>query len=268
MPVLVIARTVLQGYTTRGEGMQDLRINTTAARLMAWSGVALVVSLIIAQGFLMGFIPPPSPALSAQEIAQTYIDRKLAIRFGTLIECIGFTFYLTWSMSIVFFMRRMERGMPVLSYTSIACAGGGYVFFLLMPITWAVLAFRPESLDPAFLQIANDFVWFIFILSWPPFAVFMLLIAAAVLTDKSRAPVFPRWVGYLNIWTAVLIIPAGLIEFFKTGPFAYDGIISFWMVWFIFFGWIIGMTAIVLRACTAEKRRQLAEDRVGDDVLA
>jgi hypothetical protein len=246
--------------------VHDLRINTPITRVMAWSGVALVISLVVAQGVLMGFIPPPSPAHSAQQIAQLYIDRKLRIRVGTLIECVGFTFYLTWSMSIVFFMRRMERGMPVLSYTAIANAGGGYVFFLLMPITWAALAFRPETLDPAFLQVANDYVWFVFILSWPPFAVFMILIAVAVLRDQNTIPIFPRWVGFLNLWTAVLIIPAGLVEFFKTGPFAYDGVISFWFVWIVFFGWIIGMTAITLRACTVEKRRQVAADQLTGDV--
>jgi len=246
--------------------MQTLRINTSIAKVMAWSGVVLVISLIVAQGFLMGFIPPPSPASSAQQIAQLYIDHKISIRLATLIECVGFTFYLTWSMSIVFFMFKMERGMPILSYTAIANAGGGYVFFLLMPITWAALAFRPESLDPAFLQIANDFVWFVFVLSWPPFAVFMILIAVAVLRDQNPDPIFPRWVGYLNIWTAVLIVPAGLIEFFKAGPFAYDGIISFWFVWLVFFGWIIGMCAITLRACTREKARQVAQARSEDQV--
>lgn len=246
--------------------MQDLQIHTPTARVMAWSGVALVISLVVAQGVLMGFIPPPSPAHSASEIAQLYIDRKLAIRVGTLIECVGFTFYLTWSMSIVFFMRKMERGMPVLSYTAIALAGGGYVFFLLMPITWAALAFRPETLDPAILQVANDYVWFVFILSWPPFAMFMVLIAVAVLRDRNPTPIFPRWVGYLNLWTAVLIIPAGLVEFFTTGPFAYDGAISFWFVWIVFFGWIIGMSVIVLRACAAEKRGQLAEQEHGGEV--
>ncbi len=246
--------------------MQDMRINTAITRVMAWSGVVLVISLAVAQGVLMGFIPPPSPAHSAQEIAQLYIDRKLSIRVGTLIECVGFTFYLTWSMSIVFFMRKMERGMPVLSYTAIANAGGGYVFFLLMPITWAALAFRPETLDPALLQVANDYVWFVFILSWPPFALFMILIAVAVLRDQNATPIFPRWVGFFNLWTAVLIIPAGLVEFFKTGPFAYDGAISFWFVWIVFFGWIVGMSAITLRACTAEKRRQVAEDQLSGEV--
>jgi hypothetical protein len=234
--------------------MDDLRIRPGVASAMSISGIVLVISLIVAQGFLMGFIPPPSPAMSATQIAQIFIDRKLSIRIGTLLECVGFTFYLTWSMSIVFFMRKMERGMPILSYTAIANAGGGYVFFLLMPITWAALAFRPETLAPAAIQIANDYVWFVFLLSWPPFAVFMLLIAGAVLGDRSPSPAFPRWVGYFNIWTAVLIIPAGLIEFFKTGPFAYDGVISFWFVWIIFFGWIISMSVITLRAIARERR--------------
>ena len=158
-----------------------------------------------------------------------------------------------------------HSGLKFIAAVNGACAGGGYVFFLLMPITWAALAFRPEQLDPNLLQVANDYVWFVFILSWPPFAVFMLMIAAAVLRDHNPTPIFPRWVGYLNLWTAVLIVPAGLIEFFKTGPFAYNGEVSFWFVWIVFFGWIIGMTAIVLRACTAEKKRQLAEASLGGE---
>ena len=242
-------------------GMQVQRIDTTVVSLMAWSGIVLVISLVVAQGILMGFIPPPSPAMTADEIKQIYVDRKLGIRIGSLIECIGFTFYLTWSMAIVIFMRRMERGMPVLTYTSIANNGGGYVFFLLMPITWGALAFRPESLSPEAIQIANDYIWFIFILSWPPFALFMVYIATAVLRDPNPVPIFPRWVGFFNLWTAVLIIPAGLIEFFTTGPFAYDGAISFWWVWLEFFGWIMVMSWVVLRACKVEKQRQIDEDR-------
>ena len=241
--------------------MSVQRIDTRVVSLMAWSGIALIVSLAVAQGLLMGFIPPPSPAMSAEAIKAIYVERKLGIRVGSLIECIGFTFYLTWSMSIVIFMRRMERGIPVLSWTSIANNGGGYVFFLLMPITWGALAFRPETLAPEIIQIANDYIWFVFILSWPPFALFMVFVATAVLRDPSPQPVFPRWVGFFNLWTAVLIIPAGLVEFFTSGPFAYDGPISFWWVWLEFFGWILVMSIVVLRACRIERQRQLDEDR-------
>ncbi|WP_428381784.1 hypothetical protein [Nevskia ramosa] len=232
------------GTTTGPE--QYLARDVAVAKLLAWSGIALVISLVITQGFLMGFIPPPSPNLSAQELAQIFIDRKIGIRIGSLIQCICYSFWGTWAISIVVCMRRMERGIPVVTYASIANAGGAWVFFLLMPITWAMIAFRPESMDPKFIQIMNDYVWFIFILSWPPFAIFMVLIATAIFRDHNLPTIYPRWVAFFNLWCAVLITPAGLIEFVKTGPFAYDGAISFWFIYIVFFGWIMVMSFVTL----------------------
>jgi len=48
--------------------------------------MALVVSLVITQGFLMGFIPPPSPALSAEELTQIFIDRDELRQNGHTLE--------------------------------------------------------------------------------------------------------------------------------------------------------------------------------------
>lgn len=234
--------------------MQDTSINGTIAKVFVLTGVALVVALLVSQGFLMRFIPPPSPALSAEQLAQIFIDRKIAIRLGTLIQCVCYTFWLTWGMAITFFIRKMEKGMPMITYASTANVGGGYVFFLLMPITWAALAFRPEQMDPRFLQIMNDWVWFVFILSWPPFSIFMIFIATAIFRDHNVPAVYPRWVAFFNLWCAVLIMPAGLIEFFKTGPFAYDGLISFWFIYIVFFGWILVMTWATLKAIAVEQR--------------
>ena len=222
--------------------------NSATLKAMIYSGLILVVCLGVTQGLIMGFIPPPSPNLSAEELAQIFIDRKSQIRLGTFLQCIGYTFYLTWGMAIVMLMRKMEKGLPVLTYTSIANIGGGYVFFLLMPITWAMIAFRPELMDPKFIQIMNDFVWFIFILSWPPFAIFMIFIALAIFRDQNIPSIFPRWAGYFNLWCAFVISPAALIEFFKTGPFAYDGLISFWFIYIVFFGWIVIMSVLSLKA--------------------
>ncbi|WP_029891244.1 hypothetical protein [Polycyclovorans algicola] len=229
--------------------------NGPLIKVMAYSGMVLVVALALSQGWLMGFIPPPSPALDAESLKQIFIDRKIGIRAGTVIQCICYTFYLTWAMSIVMMMRKMERGTPVLTYLSVANTGGGYVFFLLMPITWAMMAFRPEAMGADFMQIMNDWVWFIFILSWPPFAVFMVSIAIAIFRDQSVPTVYPRWVAFFNLWCAVLISPAALIELFKTGPFAYDGLISFWFIYIVFFGWIMIMSTVTIKAVNAEKRR-------------
>jgi hypothetical protein len=218
-------------------------------KAMAWSGVLLVVALAASYA-IMGFLPPPSPGLPAETIKAIFVERAPSIRIGTMIECIGYTFYLTWAMSIVIMLRRMETGLPVISWTSMANAGGGYVLFLIQPITWAALAYRPDLVDAWFLQIMNDWVWFTFILSWPPFALFMVMIGIAVLRDHNVPRIMPRWVAFINFWCALAISPAALIEFFKTGPFTYAGVIDFWFIFVVFFGWMVVMTVVIVRAAS------------------
>lgn len=43
-------------------------------------------------------------------------------------------------------------------------------------------------------------------------------------------------------------MPAGLIYFFKTGPFAYDGAFAFWRPVTVFFVWATAMCWALLRA--------------------
>ncbi|MDP3675249.1 MAG: hypothetical protein Q8R44_09145 [Novosphingobium sp.] len=225
-------------------------------KALAWSGVVLVLSLAISFA-LMGFFPPPSPALPPEAIKAVFVERATEIRIGTAIECLGFTFYVTWACAIVVVMRQMERGVPVATMASLALAGGGLVLFLIMPFTWATLAYRAPLLDAWFIQFMNDFAWFTFILSWPPFAVFMVLIGITILRDRNSPPLMPRWVAYYNFWSAIAISPAALIEFFKTGPFTYTGAIDFWFIFAVFFGWMVVMTLFTVRACDELVRREI-----------
>jgi hypothetical protein len=228
---------------------------------MAWSGTVLVVSLFAAY-LHMGFLPPPRPDLAPEAIKEIFIGRQAEIRLAAAVLSVSFVFYLTWAMSIVMMMRPMERGLPILTWTSIANAGGGFVFFLLQPITWATLAYRPEILPPWFLQFMYDWVWFIFILSWPPFAIFMLMIGIAILRDHNMPRIMPKWVAYLNLWCALTISPAVLILFFKTGPFTYSGLIDFWFIFIVFFGWMVMMTIATLKAADALAVREASHEAV------
>lgn len=74
------------------------RTNVALIKAMAWSGLPLVACLAASYAW-MGFLPPPSPGLPAEAIKSIFIERKVEIRVGAMIECIGFTFYLTWAMS-------------------------------------------------------------------------------------------------------------------------------------------------------------------------
>ncbi|MDT4839725.1 hypothetical protein FQZ97_735220 [compost metagenome] len=235
--------------------MKQIEMNATVMRAFVWSGVLVIVTLIVAQGWVMGFVPPPSPNLSAEEIARIFIARRDDILLGSLVQCIFWSLWTVWAIAITMFIRKMEGSMPVLTYASIAYIGGGYVFFLLIPMTWSAIAFRAETLDPAIIQIMNDWVWFDWLFTWPPFAIWMFIIGAAILYDHNVPTIYPRWVGYFNLWCGVLIFPAGMIGFFKTGPFAYDGIISFWEAVVVFFGWILVMTITTFTAINNEERR-------------
>lgn len=232
--------------------VKQVEMNTRAVKAFIWSGPALIVAMVVAQWGMMRFIPAPSPDLTAPELAQKFIERKNEIRVGSIIQCIFWSFWATWGVAITLFIRKMERGYPILTYGSLALVGGGYVFFILIPMTWAVVAFRPETLDPSIIQIMNDWVWFDFLFTWPPFALWMVIIAIAIFNDRNVPTVYPRWVGYLNCWCAVLIFPAGLISLFKTGPFAYNGIGAFWIPFAVFFGWMVIMTYMTLQATNRE----------------
>ena len=232
---------------------EELELNTKIMRVFLWSGVVLVVALIGAQGLMMGFLPGPSPALGAEEIKQIFIERKSNILLGSVIQIICWSFYATWAIPIIMFIRRMERA-PILTYASLVNVGGGWVFFILIPMTWAVIAFRADTLPAIVVQIMNDWVWFDWLFTWPSFSIWMFIIAAAVLMDKNSVSIFPRWVGFFNLWTGFLITPAALICFFKQGPFAYDGLISFWFAVFVFFGWMVVMTVVTFQRIAVEDK--------------
>jgi hypothetical protein len=86
----------------------------------------------------------------------------------------------------------------------------------------------------------------------------MLAIGVAILTDEREEPVFPRWAGYLNLWVALLLAPAGIVVFFKHGAFAWNGLIGFFCPLFAYCVWSITMFVLVRRAIeqeAAEKQR-------------
>lgn len=68
-----------------------------------------------------------------------------------------------------------------------------------------------------------------------------------LIAPPKRRP-WPRWVGYLALWLSLLAVPASLIAFFQTGPFAWDGLFGFWVPLTAFVGFFAAMTPLVLEA--------------------
>jgi hypothetical protein len=234
--------------------MDAHELNPTVQRILLWTGPALVAVLVIALIPLAHLIPPPSPADSREQIAAFFAAHTTGIRVGCVLMMIFFTFFATWSAVLIAWIRRIETGFPVITYASIACVGAATVFFTVAPLTWAVAAFRPGDHAPETVRVLNDWAWFGILFSWPPFAVFCALIALAVFTDRNDPPILARWVGYYNAWEAVFLCPFLLIAFFKTGPFAWDGLIGFYLPTAGFCIWLGVMTVVLLRAIRDAER--------------
>ena len=230
--------------------------NPGLMKLFAWSGPFLVGCWVVA---LVGggFIPPDSPADSAQSITDFYQDNTTALRIATVVLMLTGGLWATWGAVLVSLVRRMEEGR-LLTYTTVALVGGGYVFFEFVALFWGVAAFRPGELDPELTLTLHDLGWFSVLFDWPPFALFNIVLAVAILRDKGVPTVLPRWVAYMSIWCAFIFCPAGAIVFTHTGPLAYDGLLALYIPLGVFFLWMLGFTVAVVQAISRDARNQLA----------
>lgn len=223
-------------------------MNTRMQLLCAWSGPAFAVLLGLGWVLLAGYLPPHSPAASAEEIASIYSANSLNIRAGMMLGMFATGFYAPWSVLMYVLMRRIEADhAPVLSLTQLVSGALGITVFLLPAMVWTVAAFRPDT-NPEIILVLNDFAWLFLTVVVAPFVFQYLTFGLAVLQDPKAQPLIPRWLGYFTVWAAVIFIPACLIPFFKSGPFAWTGFIAFWLPAGTFFVSLFIMSVYFVRA--------------------
>ena len=223
----------------------------------AWSGPVCTVLAVLGLVVIGGFVPPQDPSDSAAEIADFYAGNATQIRIGMIVAMIGFTLFVPFGIAIALQTRRTED-RPILTYIQIACIAIAALEGVMAAFIWGAAAFRPEDVDPEITLTLNDLGWFAFLFDVPPFTLWIGAIAIAILRDESTPPVFPRWVGYFNLWVAFLILPAEMIAFFKTGPFAFDGLLALYLPAGLFFAWILVMSVVLIRAINDEYRARPA----------
>lgn len=215
-------------------------------RMCAWSGIICVICFFIAFCF-SGFIPPLSPSLTAEQVASHYREHYVGVRFGMIFMLISGMFYAAYVAVISGQMRRIPNLSPVVVYAQLSAGSFACLTFLLPAVFFIVTSFRPER-SPELTQVLNDLSWIMAVIPWPPFMVQNFAFAFAILSDKRSDPLFPRWLGYLNIWAPISFTPGVMLPFFKAGPFAWGGVLVFWLPAFIFFIWFVLTTAQLLKA--------------------
>jgi hypothetical protein len=217
--------------------------------LCASSGFVFVV-MLFAGLLVTGFLPPPSPDLSADQVARLWRGNPNAIRGGLMIMMFGAALTAPLVAAISFQLKRIGTHVHTLASTQLICGTAGVVAIFMPVMIMMAASYRPQR-DPNLLMLLNDLAWIPFIINGPPAIIQCVAIGSAILLDRRARPVYPRWAGYLNLWIAFTFLPACLLLFFKSGPFAWNGLLSFWLAAATFGGWFLAMATLTIRAAIA-----------------
>ena len=220
---------------------------TDGELILFWTLPAVALIWISAFFLFPGFLHPMSPTMSAEEVAGFYRDEVARIRYSMIL----FNWFGVGLVPVVVLLalqvRRMAHRTPILSYSLIACAGGPPALFLIANMFWLLGAFRPDR-APELTMLFNDLAWITFSVMVSYLIAQCLLLALAIYWDRNDTPVFRPWVAHFNVATAVALMPAAFTALALDGPFAWDGLLSFWLkniaiaTWIIVMGVVLGQT--------------------------
>ena len=221
-------------------------------RIAVWCGTIFTIGLPFGWGIVTSFLlPPVSPSATAPDVAVFFAEGGVLQKVGLMIALASVGGLLPMASVLGDQMRRMEGPRPVWAQTQLTCAtllvwllSAAFVFF-------AVAAFRVDR-DPQLIQLMHDLGWLTFITPVAMVVLWMASVGAAILSDRNKPTVMPRWVGYLSIWAALLSAPGFAALLFHSGPFAWNGLLSLWVPLVIFLVWWITLTVYLLRAIRIE----------------
>jgi hypothetical protein len=193
-----------------------------------WMTPVVGAVLLIAFVSFPGFFPPMSPQMTAGQVADFYAHHTTMIRFSMITYNLFGIMLIPLFALIVVQIKRMAAPNQVLAYCYLTAAVSGATLFALADIFWLVAAFRPER-NPQLIQLLNDLAWITFIAPVGMLVVQNLCLGVAVYLDARARPVFPRWVGAFSILIAAAMTPAACAAVVRTGPLAWNGLVSFWL---------------------------------------
>ena len=228
-------------------------MSTRSQIVLVWWALAFQLMFGLAAIFLLHVVPPPAPTNSDSQIAGFFAFHSTSILIGAALAVTATGFAIPLAAVVSEQMLRLGPGMRV--WAILQGMGGALVsVWLVFPaLIWGVAAFTPER-APSGTRMLSD-LSFLALVTTTPYYIFQVIpIAYVCLSTKSDSPFFPRWFGYLSIWS-FLITEVGPLGFLtKFGPFAWNGLLVFWLPVFIFFAWVIALASIFITNLSRESK--------------
>lgn len=227
-------------------------------KLQRW---LIIITIILANVYggafiMMGLLPVPSPSLGLEQVIEIYAANNLQFRIGVCIMIISGAWYLPWSVVLFLQMMRIEKGAPVMSIVQVLASTNGTWLFAIPPVFWGVVAFSIDR-NPELSLLMHEFAWLYFVTPASFFLFQLIPIAVVSLSKDNTDPntPFPRWLGWLTVWSGVTGVIGFIAQLFKSGPFAWSGLFPFYLPIAIFTAW---MVCLVITLWKALKHQELS----------
>lgn len=196
-------------------------------RWAAWAGPICLVTFFASWIVLSHNFPPPDPRFTGRELVDNYYSKyRSGIMLGmSLAACVGM-FYLPFTCLLTIKMMEREK-QPLLALMQLT--GGALTAWILVmcPCIWVYCAERADTLDPELIKTMHFLAWYIFNMTYMITTIQFVAIGIFALMDTKKPVIFPHWAGWLAIVIGLSFIPLTMLPYFKTGPFAINGIWAF-----------------------------------------
>jgi hypothetical protein len=237
-------------------------MNSTGQKLCVWAGVVMAVLFGVGFCGFAHFWPPSSPHQSALSLSRFIAANRTSLKVGLILTIIGAAFLAPFTAVITVQMKRIEGRHSPFAYTQLALGAVFVMSFVVPLMVMQALVFRART--PSETLLFSDMFWLMFVGVVATGALEWAAIGLPILRDHRAKPIYPRWVGYVNLWLAVCFCPGNLVFFFKRGPFAWNGLLSWYVTVIAFFVWLVVMIVTTLAAIARQDAEEAAG--VGDEV--
>ena len=198
---------------------------------------SLTISMvaITAAFILCGVLPPQSPADGSAAVAEWYAANTTRIQIGAVLGTIGGAFYAPFTAAMAWEVKRLT-GNDEAAYVQIILGVVATLGFFTPFTSFMSATFRPDR--PADITHAlYDSAWLPLYTVSAAFGVQFAFLAWAMLKERATQVTYPRWFAQFTVFTGVIQMFGLLVVFTKTGPFAWNGVLGFWIPFVVFGVW-------------------------------
>jgi hypothetical protein len=231
-------------------------VTISTEKIYIWCGPFATV-VFLAGMAVAGLIPPPAPSQSAVDLAAFYAGHQHQIQIGLIIALFGAALWIPWLAKLAVALKDLAGPGSAVGYTQLVF-GAFFAFGAFLPLILLEVAVFRADRPPAEVQAWSDGCWLVFTGFVYTFVVELLLSALTIASDPRARPTFPKWVAYFDVVLAAANVVPAFVLADQSGPFAWNGIVSYWIVIGLDVVWIAFTTVYLLRA----------EDRTDADSVA